>query len=119
MSHVMIDSSNRFRNFATRLLEHEGALVELLDPQGLEAMLPENLQRAIGAPEFLRLGFAAELPACAERASLESDWLEKFSRLLEDRGRRLKFAASAAVPPLGHVERIVERNVVLQNAVYR
>jgi hypothetical protein len=115
----MTDSSNRFRNFAARLLEHEGALVELLDPQGLEAMLPENLQRAIGAPEFLRLGFAAELPAGTERASLESDWLEKFSRLIDDRGRRLKFALSAEVPPLGHVERMVERNVVLQNAVYR
>lgn len=115
----MTDSSNRFRNFAARLLEHEGALVEPLDPQGLEAMLPENLQRGIGAPEFLRLGFAAELPAGAERASLESDWLEKFGRLLDERGRRLKFAASAAVPPLGHVERIVEHKVVLQNAVYR
>ena len=119
MSHVMTDSSNRFCNFAAQLLEHEGALVEPLDPQGLEAMLPENLQRAIGAPEFLRLGFAAELPVGAERASLESDWLERFSRLLDERGRRLKFAASAVVPPLGHVERIVERDVVLQNAVYR
>jgi len=59
------------------------------------------------------------LPAGAERASLESDWLEKFSRLLDKRGRRLKFASSAEVPPLGHVERLVERNVVLQNAVYR
>ena len=104
MSHVMTDSSNRFRNFAARLLEHEGALVESLDPQGLEAMLPENLQQAIGAPEFLRLGFAAELPAGAEHASLESDWLEKFGRLLDERGRRLKFASSAEVPPLGHVE---------------
>jgi len=119
MSQAMTDSSNRFHNFAARLLEHEGALVEPLEPQGLEAMLPENLQRTIGAPEFLRLGFAAELPAGAERASLESDWLEKFERLLDERGRRLKFAASAAVPPLGHVERIVEHNVVLQNAVYR
>jgi hypothetical protein len=90
-----------------------------LEPQRLEAMLPENLQRVIGAPEFLRLGFAAELPASAERASLELDWLGKFSRLLDDRGRRLKFASSAEVPPLGHVERLVERAVVLQNAVYR
>src|SRR5262249_50159232 len=119
MSHVMTDSSNRYRNFAARLLEHEGALVEPVEPQGLEAMLPENRRREIGAPEFLRLGFSAELPAGAERASLESDWLEKFGRLLDERGRRLKFAASAAVPPLGHVERIVEHNVVLQNAVYR
>lgn len=119
MSHVMTDSSNRFRNFAAQLLEHEGALVEPIEPQGMEAMLPENLRRAIDAPEFLRLGFAAELPAGAERASLESDWLEKFGRLLDERGRRLKFTSSAAVLPLSHVERIVERNVVLQNAVYR
>ncbi len=115
----MNDSSNRFRDFAAQLLENEGALVESIEPQGLEAMLPENLQQALGAPEFLRLGFAAELPDGAERASLESDWLEKFGRLLDDRGRRLKFAASAVVPPLGHVERMVEHNVVLQNAVYR
>ncbi|MGH9752738.1 MAG: hypothetical protein ACREA2_08130, partial [Blastocatellia bacterium] len=119
MSQVLTDSSNRFRNFAAQLLEHEGALVEPIEPQGLEAMLTGNLQQALGAPEFLRLGFAAELPGGAERASLESDWLEKFGRLLDERGRRLKFAASAAVPPLGHVERMVERNVVLQNAVYR
>ena len=62
MSHVMTDSSNRFRNFAARLLEHEGALVESLDPQGLEAMLPENLQQVIGAPEFLRLASRRNCP---------------------------------------------------------
>ncbi len=115
----MTDSSNRFRNFATQLLEYEGALVEPLDPLGLEAMLPGNLQQALGAPEFLRLGFAPEAPVGAERASLESDWLEKFGRLLDERGRRLRFTANVVVPPLGHVERTVERNVVLQNAVYR
>jgi len=115
----MSDSSNRFRNFAAQLLEHEGALVEPIEPQGLEAMLPGNLQQALSAPEFLRLGFAAELPGGAARASLESDWLERFGRLLDERGQRLKFAVNSAVPPLGHVERMVEHNVVLQNAVYR
>src|SRR5262249_58214967 len=92
MSNVMTYSSNRFRNFATRLLEHEGALVEPVEPQGLEAMLPESLRRAIGAPEFLRLGFAGELPAGAERASLESDWLRKYGRLLCQSGRAFIFA---------------------------
>ncbi len=115
----MTDSSNRFRNFAARLLEHEGALVEPIEPEGLEAMLPENLQQALRASEFLRLGFAAELPEAAERASLESDWLERFGELLGERGRRLKFAVSATVPPPGHIERTVEHNAVLQNAVYR
>ncbi|MBO0720008.1 MAG: hypothetical protein J2P41_04260 [Blastocatellia bacterium] len=115
----MKDSADRFRNFAAQLLEHEGALVESIEPQGLEAMLPENLRRALGAAEFLRLGFGAEAPAGAEHASLESDWLEKFGRLLDERGRRLRFAADVAVPTLAHIERTVERNVVLQNAVYR
>jgi hypothetical protein len=115
----MNDSSYRFRNFAAQLLEHEGALVESIEPQGLAAMLPENLQRALGAAEFLRLGFAAEAPVGAERASLESDWLDKFGRLLDEQGRRLRFAADVAVPPLTQIERTVERNVMLQNAVYR
>jgi len=115
----MNDTSNRFRNFAAHLLEHEGALVDSIEPEGLEAMLPDNLQREWRAPEFLRLGFAAELPADAERASLESDWLERFSQLLGLRGQRLRFAVNAELPPLGNIERTVEHNVTLQNAVYR
>jgi hypothetical protein len=115
----MNDSSDRFRSFAARLLASEGALVEPIEPYGLEAILPENLQRDLRAPEFLRLGFAAELSAGAERASLESDWLERLGQLLDERGRRLKFTSGAVVPQLGHVERLVEHNVVLQNAVYR
>jgi plasmid maintenance system killer protein len=115
----MNDSSNRFRTFAARLLEHEGALVDFIEPEGLEAMLPDPLQRDWRAPEFLRLGFAAELPAGAERASLESDWLERFSRLLGARGQRLTFVAGVGLPPLGNVERMVEHTVTLQNAVYR
>jgi len=116
---TMNDTSNRFRNFAAHLLEHEGALVDSIEPEGLEAMLPDNLQREWRAPEFLRLGFGAEQPENAERASLESDWLERFSQLLGFRGQRLKFAVSAQLPPLGNVERMVEHNVTLQNAVYR
>ena len=33
-------SASRYRDFAARLLEYDGALVETLDPEGLEAMLP-------------------------------------------------------------------------------
>ena len=115
----MVISSERFRNFAIRLLENEGALVESIEPEGLEAMLPANLQQTLHTPEFLRLGFAAELPAGAERASLESDWLEKFGQLLGERGKRLKFAVNVELPQLGYPERVVEHNVRLQNAVYR
>ncbi len=113
------DTSNHFRNFAASLLEYEGALVEALEPAGLEAMLPEPLQQQLHAPEFLRLGFAAELPADAERASLESNWLERFAQLLGGRGQRLVFVTPADLPPPASLERAIERAVELQNAVYR
>jgi len=115
----MTESSDRFRHFAGRLLEYGGALVERIEPEGLEAMLPDSLQQKLRAPEFLRLGFAAELPAGAERVSLESDWLEKFERLLDADGRRLRFAVNAELLPSSSIERSVERAVELQNAVYR
>lgn len=115
----MNESSNQFRNFAARLLEHEGALVDTIEPEGLEAMLPEALHREWRAPEMLRLGFGPELPAAAERASLESDWLERFHRLLGDQGRWLKFVAGVDIPPISNIERIVEHSLTLPNAVYR
>ncbi|MFN0088567.1 MAG: hypothetical protein ACKVX9_24475 [Blastocatellia bacterium] len=115
----MSESINQFRDFTARLLEHEGALVEFIEPEGLEVMLPEEFRREWRAPELLRLGFAAELPAAAERASLESDWLERFSHLLGARGQRLKFAPNLSLPPISGLERTVEHQVQLLNAVYR
>ncbi len=115
----MSTSSDRFRNFAFSLLENKGALVERIEPDGLEALLPDKLKQTLAAPEFLRLGFASELPVGAERAGLESDWLDRFGLILGENGKRLKFAVNIELPPLGHAERIVEHRVALQNAVYR
>ncbi len=115
----MVESSNRFRNFAARLLEYEGALVERIEPEGLEAMLPAKIQEQLRTPEFLRLGFAAELPENTQRVSLESDWLDKFGQLISRRGERCKFVANVELPPLSYSRRAVEHGVVLQNAVYR
>ncbi len=115
----MTESSTRFRDFAARLLEHEGALAERIEPEGLEVMLPASLQQTLRTPEFIRLGFAPELPPGAQRVSLESDWLERFSALLGERGRRLTFVADAALAALPHAERILEHNLVLPNAIYR
>jgi hypothetical protein len=115
----MTDSSNHLRHFAARLFEHEGALVEFIEPAGIEVMLPETLQRELNVGEFLRLGFGPETPLGAERAGLESDWLARFNRLLGPRGRRLKFIVDVDLPHFNALERMIERHVVLQNAVYR
>jgi hypothetical protein len=113
------ESASQFRDFAARLLEHEGALVDSVAPAGLEAMLPASVQQALRAPEFVRLGFAADLPADAQRVSLESDWLDRFGHLLGERGRLLQCVVNPPLPVLSHPERMLEHGLVLQNAVYR
>lgn len=115
----MSQTSNSFRDFAARLLEHNGALVERIEPGGVEVLAPAPLARELQIPELARFGFAAELPADAERVSLESDWLERFGHLLGERGRRARVTLPVAPPQLTSPERVVEHTLSLQNAVYR
>ncbi len=115
----MTESSGRFRDFAAHLLEHEGALVERIEPEGLEVMAPPHAQQLLRIPELERLGFGAELPPGAQRANLESDWLERFGHLLGERGRHVRMVLNVPLLSLTSPERIVERGLVLQNAVCR
>jgi hypothetical protein len=115
----MTETSNSLRDFAARLLEYEGVLVERIEPEGLEALAPAPVAQALQIPELARLGFASDLPANAERVGLESDWLERFGRLLGERGRAARLVLPVALPQFTNPERIVEQTVSLQNAVYR
>src|SRR4051794_31830931 len=101
----MSASANSFRDFAARLLEHDGALVERIEPEGLEVLAPSPLARELHIPELARFGFAGELPPNAERVGLESDWLERFSHLLGERGQRARVPLSVALPQLTNPER--------------
>ncbi len=105
--------------FASRLLEREGALVEAIDPEGIEVIAPEPVQRALGIPEFCRLGFGAAMPEGALRAGIETDWLDRFARLIGERGRCITRVVRPANPPLSGVERLLEHELVLPNATYR
>jgi len=115
----MSASSNTLRDFAARLLDYEGALVERIEPEGLEILAPAPVAEVLQIPELARLGFAAELPERAERVGLESDWLERFGSLLGEYGRGARVALPVALPPLTNPERIVEHTLSLPNAVYR
>ncbi|MEJ7618200.1 MAG: hypothetical protein WKF30_14830 [Pyrinomonadaceae bacterium] len=115
----MTESSGRFRDFAARLLEHQGALVERIEPAGLDVVAPPHAQQALHISESERLGFAAELPPGALRAGLESDWLERFGQLLGEKGRQARFILDVPSPTLANPERVVEHGLVLQNAIYR
>ncbi len=115
----MQQSSSLLRDFTAQLLEAEGAVIERIEPHGLEFMAPENLQRTLGVSEFGRLGFAAELPTQAQRVSFESDWLARFNQVIGERGRILQRALYLPRPTISDPERVLEHTLKLQNAVYR
>jgi len=115
----MTESSSSFRNFAARLLDYEGVLVERVEPEGLELLAPAPVAHVLQIPELARLGFGMELPSNAERVGLESDWLERFGHLLGERGQAARVTLPVALPQLTNPERVVEHTVNFQNAVYR
>ncbi|PPQ37305.1 zinc ribbon domain-containing protein [Rhodopila globiformis] len=109
----------RMQRFVTALLRHEDALVEPIEPEGLEVLAPPPVQQALGIGELARLGFGTTLPPGAQRVGIEGDWLERFARLLGARGRwmRRELAADAKAP--GDPERALAHELVLDNATFR
>ena len=79
--------SGRMQGFVAALLAQDGALVDAIEPEGLEVLAPPPVQQALAVPELCRLGFGATLPAGAQRVGIETEWLDRFDRLLGDRGR--------------------------------
>jgi len=112
---------NDLRDIVARSLAAEGALVEPLEPEGLEIVAPPHVQQFLGIAEWSRVGFAAALPPGASRITLDSDWGDRLERLLGERGRLL----SVSLPPDSRsgaprdLERLLERELALENATYR
>jgi hypothetical protein len=109
----------RMHSFAAALLRHAGALVEPIEPEGLEVLAPPSVQAALGVAELARLGFGTALPAAAQRVGIEGDWLDRFARLLGPAGRTSR---RVLVPPPrspGDPERLLGHELVLDNATFR
>lgn len=109
----------RMQTFAAALLRHEGALVEDIEPEGLELLAPPPVQRALGVGEFSRLGFGTTLPMGAQRVGLEGDWLDRFARLLGPRGRWTRRVLSTEPKTPGDPDRSLGQELVLDNATFR
>ena len=109
----------RMQSFVADLLTQQGALVESIEPEGLEVLAPPPVQQALGVNELSRLGFGATLPAGAVRVGIESDWLDRFGRSIGERGRYTRLVLSADSPPLSDPQRILEHVLVLDNAAFR
>ncbi len=112
---------SELRDILARTLAAQGALVEPLDPDGLEICAPPHLQSALALPEWSRVGFGATLPEQAARVSFEAEWAQRLMRLLGERGSYLSFRWLSDVPPApaGELERDLSRSLVLDNATFR
>lgn len=112
-------STGRLASFTAALLRHEGALVDPIEPDGLEVLATPEVQRALGVGELARLGFGGTLPPSATRVGLEGDWLDRFARLLGSTGRWSRSILAPAFKPPGDPERLLGHELVLDNATYR
>ena len=110
---------NRMQHFVSDLLRYGDALVEPIEPEGLEVLAPPDVQRALGVGEFSRLGFGTALPSGAQRVGLEGDWLDRFARLLGGQRRWTRRVLSADARMPSDPERVLGHELVLDNATYR
>ena len=109
----------RMQGFVAALLAREGALVDVIEPEGLEVLATPQVQRALVLPELCRLGFGATLPSGARRVGIENEWLDRFDRLLGDRGRWARLVLRPEVRPPSDPERVLGHELVLDNATFR
>jgi len=109
----------RMQGFVADLLRHEGALVEAVEPEGLEVLAPRPVQQALGLGELSHLGFGSTLPPGAQRVGLEGDWLDRFAQVLGRQGRWTRRVLSAPSRAPGDPEGVLGQELVLDNATFR
>jgi hypothetical protein len=114
----MLDDAGPLQRFVAGLLELEGSVVEPIEPEGLEVLAPPPVQQALGVPEFSRLGFGTTLPEGAQRVGIESDWLDRCTRLLGEHGRWSRQVLGNPVR-LSDPESVLAGELSLDNATYR
>ena len=108
------------RDTVMRALEMEGAVVEPIEPDGLDVLAPAALRTALDLPEITRLGFGPALPAESIRISLESDWMDKLHEVTRGRGRFLRATMRREVswPDTEDIEAMLAKHLILDNATY-
>ncbi|MEI6788779.1 MAG: hypothetical protein WCL49_09910 [bacterium] len=110
---------NTLSDWMARALVAEGAVVETVEPEGLDALLSASLQNAFRCGEFQRLGFGASMPENARRVTLESDWVESLGRRIETRGRRTEIGFDISVGKAPDATEVLRKALVFDNATYR
>jgi hypothetical protein len=109
------------RDILARTLAAQGALVEEIQPDGLEIFAPKQVQEALELAEWSRVGFGTVLPEEAVRVSVESGWAQRLLRLPGLRGKYATYDLPFGSPSQTalELERELGRAFVLENATFR
>ena len=102
-------------DWAKDLLVSRGALVEEEESESFRALLPDEVAKAVGASEWLRLQFGSEAGA-----DDGGEWLERLGALLPTQPRivnaRLRHFSTA---PRIDAAAVLDREFAVQNGIYR
>src|SRR6185312_12731804 len=115
-TNLMPPEMGRMQSFVAALLARDGALVDAIEPEGLEVLATPRVQQALALPELCRLGFGVSLPSGARRVGIETEWLDRFDRLLGDRGRWGRLVLRPDIRAPSDPERVLAQELVLDNA---
>ncbi len=109
------------RDFVSDLLQSEGAIVDVVEPDGLDVMAPEALRTRFGWPDLARLGFGSRAQTGSIPIGLEGDWLDRLGALLGERGRSAvqQIALPEGTAPPNNPERLIAGTLELPNAIWR
>ncbi|WP_287786842.1 hypothetical protein [Acidiphilium sp.] len=114
-----LPENDRLRMFVGAVLTQAGALVETVAPDLIEVLAPAPVRDALALPELAQLGFGAAPPPGALRVGIESDWLDRFARLLDQRGRTLRLVLCPELRLPAEPERVLGHELALDNATHR
>src|SRR5579875_3616693 len=109
----------RMQRFVTDLLTQEGAIVEAIGPHCVEVLAPPPVQRAPGVAELSLMSFGPRVLPGAQAVGIESDWLERFGRLLGEHGRWTRRVLRLPLRAPSDPEAVLGRELVLDNATFR
>ena len=110
---------NSLSEWMARAMAAEGAVVEAVEPEGLDALLPPSLQNAFRCGELVRLGFGSATPDNARRVTMESDWVDILGRRIETRGRLIEVGLDIALGKPPDAGEVLRKALVFDNATYR
>lgn len=110
---------NSLSEWMARAMAAEGAVVDAVEPEGLDALLPPVLQDAFRCGELIRLGFGSLMPENARRVTLESDWVDSLGRRIETRGRRTEVGVDVSLGKAPDAAEVLRKALVFDNATYR